>query len=392
MGKIIRRGTKDKPRFYMRYVDPDGKRRMRAAKGATTVAEARKMLNGIDRRILEGKIGIVEPTAEELNRRCITVEQLGEKFTTSYSTPRLKNPTYYRSQAKSVLSVRVYPAFKDRAASSIRPLEVEQLRDKLAGEGYSASSIIGTLSAISKLYVWGRKQGHIDCQNPAQGCERPRSESTIDYFTKEEVANLLAHAMEHAPDLHPMIATAIYTGCRKGELFGLRWRDVHFEAGRIDVMRGYELAPKSGKARYLPLHPGLSVILKQWKERCTATDEGLVFPVEGRMGTRYETLGFDDVLRGAGCYVPEKAWHCTRHTFASHFMMSGGSILTLQKLLGHSSVVMTMILLPPGARLHGGRGGSHLVRQAQGRGSRSGREATPAGRRDGYKRDHRAPR
>jgi hypothetical protein len=40
--------------------------------------------------------------------------------------------------------------------------------------------------------------------------------------------------------------------------------------------------------------------------------------------------------------VPEKPFHALRHTFASHFMMAGGNILTLQKLLGHSTLTMTM--------------------------------------------------
>ena len=64
-----------------------------------------------------------------------------------------------------------------------------------------------------------------------------------------------------------MIATAIYTGMRKGELFGLRWTDVHLDANRIDVMRSYNLLPKSGKPRHLPLHPELGRILRAWKER-----------------------------------------------------------------------------------------------------------------------------
>lgn len=35
-------------------------------------------------------------------------------------------------------------------------------------------------------------------------------------------------------------------------------------------------------------------------------------------------------------------FHGLRHSMASHFMMAGGNILTLQKLLGHSSVAVTM--------------------------------------------------
>jgi len=37
-----------------------------------------------------------------------------------------------------------------------------------------------------------------------------------------------------------------------------------------------------------------------------------------------------------------QASHALRHTFASHFIHNGGNILTLQKILGHSSLVMTM--------------------------------------------------
>ncbi len=45
----------------------------------------------------------------------------------------------------------------------------------------------------------------------------------------------------------------------------------------------------------------------------------------------------------AGIRLPEgQLTHVLRHTFASHFMMNGGNILVLQKILGHSSLTMTM--------------------------------------------------
>ncbi|OCA65090.1 hypothetical protein A9R10_00050 [Aeromonas piscicola] len=40
--------------------------------------------------------------------------------------------------------------------------------------------------------------------------------------------------------------------------------------------------------------------------------------------------------------LPGQNTHVLRHTFASHFMMNGGNILMLQKILGHSTIAMTM--------------------------------------------------
>ncbi len=58
------------------------------------------------------------------------------------------------------------------------------------------------------------------------------------------------------------------------------------------------------------------------------------------MRTREDgAFGFKAALAGASCH--EIRFHDLRHTFASHFMMSGGNILTLQRLLGHSSVRVT---------------------------------------------------
>jgi integrase len=145
-----------------------------------------------------------------------------------------------------------------------------------------------------------------------------------------------------------MVATAVYAGLRKGELYGLRWPDVNLDRSQLTVARSYALAPKSGKARHLPINPRLTRVLRAWQDRCPKTDDALVFPVGDvalgwRMGNRSEMLGLPTVLKLAGCHVPKKAWHSLRHTFASHFMMAGGSILTLQKLLGHAALDMTLI-------------------------------------------------
>ena len=45
----------------------------------------------------------------------------------------------------------------------------------------------------------------------------------------------------------------------------------------------------------------------------------------------------------ASCKPLSRGWHGLRHTFASQFVMNGGSLVALQKILGHSTVEMTMI-------------------------------------------------
>ncbi|KFF47984.1 hypothetical protein GY26_16870 [Gammaproteobacteria bacterium MFB021] len=50
-----------------------------------------------------------------------------------------------------------------------------------------------------------------------------------------------------------------------------------------------------------------------------------------------------DTVKEAGIQLPKgQRTHVLRHTFASHFMMNGGDVLTLQKILGHQTITMTM--------------------------------------------------
>ncbi len=206
-----------------------------------------------------------------------------------------------------------------------------------------------TLATLSRIYTWANKVGLLACPNPIAGCERPHAVCSVDYLSRKEAGALLEHYEKLAPAVYPMVAAALLAGLRKGELYGLRWCDIAFDAGRIDVHRSYLGLPKGGKSRHLPLHPHLAAILQRWRNECPATEEGLVFPVEDRRsgrhrtGRRDETRDLAELLRAAGCHVPLKPWHCLRHTFASHFMMAGGNILTLQKLLGHSDLKMTMV-------------------------------------------------
>jgi len=345
VGDIVERRLRNGRRaYYARYVDKDGKRKQRATKQPTLkLAEA--WLAQAEARIRAGAVGMVVQTKEELTKANLTVAELGEKFVAGYASPRLKEPVKYRRAAQTLFEIRINPMLGKRTVASLDGQALEELRESLIADKYAPKSVRLTFGTLSKAINWGRRQKLIDCQNPTTGMELPTAEPTMDFLSREEVSKLLDHAqgVSKHPSLYPMIATAIYTGLRKGELYGLTWSAVHLDAARIDVTRSYRLAPKSGKARYLPMHPELVRILRAWRDAWPANDGNLVFAVRGKMGQRHGARWIGKVFKTAGCHVPLKPWHSLRHSFASHFMMSGGNILTLQKLLGHASVTMTMI-------------------------------------------------
>jgi integrase len=142
----------------------------------------------------------------------------------------------------------------------------------------------------------------------------------------------------------PLYATAVYTGMRLGELAGLEWGDIDFGRRLITVQRSYDGPTKGGDARHVLLLDELAPILQAWKLK--AAGSRLVFP--NHAGEMYEACApifqetLKEVLELAGFDRSYITFHCCRHTFASLWMMSGGDVFKLQRLLGHKSVAMTM--------------------------------------------------
>ena len=341
MGEVIR--VVRNGRFigwYLRFYDEHGRRRQLASKQPTQV-DARKMLLQIEARIARGEGALIKPPAQVLS-----LTELVERFLVEYSRPRIKNIARYRCFAGAALR-RALPFVGSRPARAMTAADIAKVRDALA-TSHSAASVRTTLAHLGGLFSWAQREGLVD-HNPCRGVERPTAEPAIDFLTHDEVRRLLAHAREQAPELHPLVATAVFTGLRKGELFGLRWRDLDLGARRLTVARSYDGTPKSGKPRHLRLPAVLAPILADWAQRCPKTGDGLVFPSRHRDGTwglvvdTTAMRGLPKLMQAAGCRVPAHPWHALRHTFASHFIMQGGNILTLQKILGHSDVKVTLV-------------------------------------------------
>jgi integrase len=158
--------------------------------------------------------------------------------------------------------------------------------------------------------------------------------------TEGQVRLLLNHAREEAEGTFELYATALYTGCRAGELFGLEWANVDLNRRLITVQRSFRKPTKSNRVRYVPILDPLLPVLRGWRLRNPLP---LVFPNQhGNMHTpspRISQETLHKVLMRAG--LDRMRFHDLRHTFAAQWVMNGGDIYRLQKILGHASIAMT---------------------------------------------------
>lgn len=184
-------------------------------------------------------------------------------------------------------------------------------------------------------------------KNPIKGYpelkEPPRD---LTYWSKEEIKIFLDY-VKNDP-FYDLYVVTLNTGLRLGEILGLQWDKVDFVNGQIVVSRslgrsGLKHTTKTHKSRFIPMNSKVKTILeKRCKERL---NDQFVFTESNGSHLDYNHVTerhFMVAQREAGLSKIIR-FHDLRHTFASHFMMNGGNLYTLQKLLGHSDIQTTMI-------------------------------------------------
>jgi integrase len=148
--------------------------------------------------------------------------------------------------------------------------------------------------------------------------------------SREEEQRLLRNA---APFIQDLILFGLNTGLRIGEIFSLRWSQVDMEKLILNVY-----APKTGKTRTVPINSQARRVLEAWV--LGRKSEFVFYNHEtGRPFVDLKT-GFQLACRKAE--ISGVTWHTLRHTFASRLLDRGVDIVTVQQLLGHSTVTVTM--------------------------------------------------
>ncbi|MCE8002163.1 site-specific integrase [Billgrantia ethanolica] len=160
------------------------------------------------------------------------------------------------------------------------------------------------------------------------------------------------HGKAYLPDLErvayvdhvaPWILTMFYTGFRPGDLFGLRWEHVNLTFATIRKTIE-KTAHKRPEPQTFPLSGSAVEVLKTWHKQQGQPTTGFVFP-SPRTGNRLDRTAMQKPwasVRKMARLPDDLQLYTLRHNFASQLVMGGTDILTVSKLMAHSSIETTI--------------------------------------------------
>lgn len=326
------RGVFEKPKgsgvWWINYHDEQG-RRHREKIGKQSVAEQAYMKRR--QEVREGRF--VEPKhAGQLKFREIAEARM--KAMEAYLQPRS-----YRTDESRLEFILEH--FGDWSVSKITPEAIDAFLEKvrqprkcrnqkttIAPSAATANRYRTLLSSIFTFAIRARKLAANPCAQVARFKEPAERVRFLDAAEEESLRKVIR---KDYPEHEAEFDLALNTGMRRGEQFGLTWDKIDLERAIL------EANGKTGR-RFIPINAAAkAAILELHKVSNGSTFVCSEAQYEGQVDWR---RWFEKSVETAK--VPNFRWHDLRHTFASRLVMAGVDLRTVQKLLGHSSIVTTM--------------------------------------------------
>ena len=274
--------------------------------------------------IREGKF---LPKKVQARRQAVLFEDMLTSYLEEYS--KVNKRSYKTDLA---MAVRLRRELSGKVLQEITTQDVERLRTKLKQE-MALASVNLHLALLKHLYTKAMEWGKAE-KNPAKPVKFFKANNArIRYLTDEEESQLnTAFPLEH----WRKVKVAINTGMRRGEQFNLQWAHVNFQTGVLTIPRS-----KHGEARHIPMNDRVVDILRDLPSRMKSM---YVFPSEtGETplnANNFINRVWNPALKNTG--LIDLHWHDLRHTFASRLVMAGVDLRTVQELMGHKTITMTL--------------------------------------------------
>lgn len=190
-------------------------------------------------------------------------------------------------------------------------------------------------AAMAAVFTWlmRRRVAPKGWVHPSRTIQRRTEDNEKTRFLSADERRRLLDACKASkwPSMYLLVLLALTTGARKGELLGLRWCDIDWEAKVAHVGRS-----KNGDPKALPLIPAVVEQLTRFK----ASGTGLVFASKEKPEQAYAfEARWAQALKAA--HIRGFRFHDCRHSAASHLAQNGATLLEIADLLGHRQISMT---------------------------------------------------
>jgi integrase len=345
-GAIDQRGENS---FRLRW-RVDGKRYSKTVAGSITDAkrELRKLLRSADTgtHVAPAKLTISDYVTTWLdNSRDLSPKTLER---------------YRELSAKQII-----PHLGTIALQALRPAQIEAWHSTLIRAGGAngvplSPRTVGHAHRLLHVVLDHAMRLEVIGRNVASIVSPPKVDRVeIEILTAEQINAVLARLADHS--LLPIVAMALGTGMRRGELCGLAWGTVDLDKATVRVERSMEQTraglrfkpPKTNSGRRtISLAQGTVAMLREHRARQMELrlklgagklgDDDLVFAKADGSPYKPDDLSRDWGMVGRRWGLPRVPFHALRHTHASALIAAGLDVVSVSKRLGHATPTITL--------------------------------------------------
>lgn len=260
---------------------------------------------------------------------------------------------------------QIIPHLGAVALQKLRPVQVHEWHETLLKAGGKdgrplSARTVGHAHRVLRRGLERAMRLEIVARNVAAALRPPRVEATeVEILSGDQIADVLAGLDGHA--LHPIVAFALGTGMRRGEICGLAWGAVDLDRAVVRVERSIEetaaglrfkLPKTRAGRRTVSLPANVVEILRTHRREQMAQRlllglgrpgaDDLVFPLADASPYPPDKLSRDWLRIVTSRKLPRVMFHALRHSHVSALIAAGLDVVAVSRRIGHASPAVTL--------------------------------------------------